>query len=64
MAQRFSRPQATGGNGYARYNYEWSQIGIRISTKRVALGALKALYGPEAARRAIRVAQRVSKKKR
>jgi hypothetical protein len=62
--KRFTRPQATGGNGYARYNYEWSQIGLRISTKRVAVGALKALYGPRAARAAIREAQRVSGKQR
>lgn len=62
--QRFNRPRATGGNGYARYNYEWSQIGLRISTKRVAVGALKALYGSRAARAAIREAQKVSGKKR
>ena len=64
MAQRFSRPAATGGNAFARYNYEWSQLGIRINTKRVALGALKALYGSKAARRAIQTAQRISKKNR
>jgi hypothetical protein len=62
--RRFNRPGATGGNGYARYNYEWSQIGLRISTKRVAVGALKALYGSRAARAAIRAAQKVSGKKR
>jgi hypothetical protein len=64
MAQRFSRPAATGGNAFARYNYEWSQVGVRINTKRVAIGALKALYGAEAARRAIRLAQRISRKRR
>ena len=62
MAKRFSRPKATGGHGYAQYAYGWSKIGLRISTKRVAVGALKALYGSEAARAAIRTAQRVSGK--
>ncbi len=61
---RFSRPRATGGRGFAHYDYEWSQIGLRIGTKRVAVGALKALYGPRAAAAAIREAQRVSGKKR
>jgi hypothetical protein len=55
---------ATGGRGFAHYDYEWSQIGLRISTKRVAVGALKALYGARAAAAAIREAQRVSGKKR
>jgi hypothetical protein len=64
MAKRFSRPQATGGNGYAHYDYAWSKIGVRTSTKRVAVGALKALYGSKAARAAIRTAQKVSGKKR
>ena len=61
---RFSRPKATGGRGFAHYDYEWSQIGLRISTKRVAIGALKALYGSRAASAAIRAAQKVSGKKR
>lgn len=64
MAQRFSRPKATGGNGFAQYSYGWSKIGARISTKRVAVGALKALYGSKAARAAIRKAQEVSGKRR
>ena len=46
---RFNRPSATAGRGFARYDYEWSSIGLRISTKRVAVAALKALYGPRAA---------------
>jgi hypothetical protein len=64
MAQRFSLPRATGGNGFARYSYGWSEIGVKISTKRVVVGALKALYGSKAARAAIRTAQEVSGKKR
>ena len=60
-----SRPGAvSGGWGFAHYNYAWSRIGVRISTKRVALGALKALYGSRAANAAIREAQRVSGKDR
>jgi hypothetical protein len=62
--RRFSRPTVTGGGGFAHYDYQWSQIGLRISTKRVAVGALKALYGPRAAAAAIREAQRVSRKTR
>ena len=61
---RFSRPRATGGRGFAHYDYAWSQIGLRISTKRVAMGALKALYGVQAARAAIRKAEQLSGKKR
>lgn len=61
---RFSRPKATGGRGFAHYDYEWSKIGLRISTKRVAVGALKALYGSRAAAGAIREAQRISGKNR
>jgi hypothetical protein len=62
--RRFSRPRATGGRGFAHYDYQWSEIGLRINTKRVAVGALKALYGTRAAAAAIREAQRVSRKKR
>lgn len=61
---RFNRPTVTGGSSFARYDYKWSQIGIRISTKRVAMGALKALYGVRAARAAIRAAEKASGKKR
>jgi hypothetical protein len=61
---RFNRPRATGGNGFARYDWEWSRIGLRISTKRVAVGALKALHGARAAAAAIREGQKVSGKKR
>jgi hypothetical protein len=64
MPRRFSRPSATGGNAFARYDYVWSEIGTRINTKRVATGALKALYGVKAANAAIREAERVSGKKR
>lgn len=61
---RFNRPSATGGRGFARYDYEWSNIGLRISTKRVAVAALKALYGSRAASAAIREAQRISGRNR
>jgi len=37
----FSRSKAGGGSGFARYNYQWSQIGLRISSKRVAVGVWK-----------------------
>jgi hypothetical protein len=62
--RRFSHPAATGGNAFARYDYQWSKIGLRISTKRIAVGALKALYGPRAASAAIRLAQKMSGKNR
>ena len=61
---RFNRPTVTGGSSFARYDYVWAQIGIKINTKRVAMGALKALYGLKAANAAIREAQRVSGKDR
>jgi hypothetical protein len=61
---RFNRPSATGGNAFARYNWQWAQIGLRISTKSVARAALKALYGSRAAAAAIRTAQEVSGKNR
>jgi hypothetical protein len=61
---RFNRPRATGGGGFARYDYEWSEIGLKIRTERVAVGTLKALYGPRAAAAAIREAQRVFGKNR
>lgn len=64
MARRFNRPKAGGGHGFAQYSYGWSKIGVRINTKRVALAALKALYGSKAAGAAIREAQRVSGKDR
>jgi hypothetical protein len=61
---RFNRPTVTGGSAFARYDYKWSQIGIKISTKQVATAALKALYGVKAANAALREAERVSGKKR
>ena len=33
MPRRFNRPAATGGNGFARYDYKWANLGIRISTE-------------------------------
>jgi len=62
--RRFSRPRATGGSGFARYDYQWSKIGLKMSTKRLAIGALKALYGSKAASAAIRLAKKLSGKKR
>ena len=64
MPRRFNRPAATGGRAFARYDYVWANLGIKISTKRVALGALKALYGVKAANAAIRKAEEVSGKRR
>ena len=64
MPRRFNRPAATGGRGFARYDYKWASLGIRISTKRVAMGALKALYGVRAALAAIRRAEEISGKRR
>jgi hypothetical protein len=64
MPRRFSLPTVTGATSHARYDYKWSQIGIRISTKRVAMGALKAMYGVKAANAAIREAEKISGKKR
>ncbi len=64
MPRHFNLPTVTGGTSFARYDYKWAQFGIRISTKRVAMGALKALYGVRAAGAAIREAERVSGKKR
>ena len=57
-------PTVTGATSFARYDYKWSQLGLKISTKRVAMGALKALYGVKAANAAIREAEKVSGKKR
>ena len=64
MARRFSQPTRTGASSFAQYDYVWSRIGLRISTKRIATGALKALYGPAAARAAITKAEEVSGKRR
>lgn len=61
---RFTRPAIGGGYSFARYDRVWSNIGTRVSTKRVALGALRALYGGKAAQAAIRAAERLSGKKR
>ena len=61
---RFSPLIATGGRGFAFHDAEWSIIGLRMNTKRVASIALKALYGQRAAAAAIHEAQRVSGKKR
>ena len=57
-------PTVKGGTSHARYDWMWAQFGIKINTKQVAIGALKALYGVKAANAAIREAERVSGKKR
>jgi len=57
-------PTVTGATSHAQYDWKWSNFGIRISTKHVAWGALKAMYGVKAARAAIREAEKVSGKKR
>jgi len=59
----FAHARAAGGMAFAWYNYRWSHIGAYMSTKRVAIGALKALYGVRAANAAIHEAERVSGKK-
>jgi hypothetical protein len=64
MPRRFSLPTVKGGTSHARYDWTWAQFGIKINTKQVALGALKAMYGVKAANVAIREAERVSGKKR
>jgi hypothetical protein len=61
---RFNRPQRTGGRAFARYDYKWASLGAIIPTKRVAVAALKALYGEKAAWKAIRLAEKESGKKR
>jgi len=64
MARRFSLLTVKGATGFAQYDYKWSRIGLKISTKQIAIGALKALYGEKAARGAIREAERLSGRKR
>jgi hypothetical protein len=61
---RFNRPTVTGGSSFARYAYKWSEIGLKLDTKRIAVGALTALYGKKAANAAIREARNVSGKDR
>jgi hypothetical protein len=60
----FAHPRAAGGMAFAWYNRRWSHIGAYMSTKRVAIGALTALYGSRAAKAAIQHAKEVSGKKR
>jgi hypothetical protein len=60
----FRSSGATRRDAARASNREWAKVGPRISTKRVAVGALKALYSSRAAAAAIRQAQRVSGKKR
>jgi len=63
--KRFNRPIATGikNPAFARYGPKQTQVGTRLDTFRVAVGALKAVYGSKAAWAAIRMARKVSKRK-
>jgi len=64
MARRFSLTASKGGTSKAHYDWTWAQFTVKITTKQVAIGALRALYGAKAANAAIREAERVSGKKR
>jgi hypothetical protein len=48
-----------GGTTFLRYNRLWSEFGIQIKTKRVAMAALEQLYGDKAAGAAFRAGDRV-----
>lgn len=63
--RRFSRPIAAGieAPAFARYGTRITQAGVKLNTFRVAVGALKALYGNKAAWAAIREARRVTRRK-
>jgi hypothetical protein len=63
--RRFNRPIAAGieSPAFARYGTRITQAGVKLDTFRVALGALKAIYGGKAAWAAIREARRVTKRK-
>ncbi len=63
--KRFNRPIAAGieSPAYARYGTKITKAGVKLNTFRVALGALKAVYGNKAAWAAIREARRVTKRK-
>jgi uncharacterized membrane protein len=62
---QFNRPRAAGINApaYARYNRTFTKAGVKLDTFNVALGALKALYGNQAAWAAIREARKKTKRK-
>jgi hypothetical protein len=64
-AKRFSRPRATGidSPSFARYGSKYTKAGVKLDTFRVALGALKAIYGDKAAWAAIRTARKITKRK-
>jgi hypothetical protein len=48
----------------AQYGYKWARISAKLDVRRVAVQALTAMYGKEAARAAINEARRVSGKTR
>jgi len=62
---RFSRPKSTGieSPASARYNRVHTKIRVTLDTFRVALGALKAMYGDKAAWKAIRLARKETRRK-
>jgi hypothetical protein len=63
--KRFSRPIAAGisSPSFARYGPKFMKAGVKLNTYRVALAALKAMYGDKAARAAIETARKVTKRK-
>lgn len=63
IEMRYNRPKAIGGKVTLRYNRVWAEFRILVRTKRVAIAALKELYGDKATWAAIRKAQAVSGKK-
>ena len=58
--KRINHPRATGGKALAEYGYRWARISAKLDVRRVAVQALTAMYGEEAARAAINEARRVS----
>jgi hypothetical protein len=62
--KRVNHPRATGGMALAQYGYKWARISAKLDVRRVAVQALTAMYGKDAARAAINEARRVSGKTR
>jgi hypothetical protein len=62
---RFNRPKSAGIGSpvSARYNKVLSKVTVTLDTYRLALGALKALYGDKAANKAIRMARKTTHRK-
>ncbi len=55
-----NHPRATGGKALAECSYKWAWISAKLDVRRVAVQALTAMSGKEAARAAINEARRVS----